>query len=372
MYNLMRRAAAEFDQFLVVFGDIAQPPAAEVLELFVETVLVRRAGSHSPPFRGRPDVVEEFSSQTFRAALQQTLRKWQPAIAQLEFTQMAQYADACLPARTLLVEHDVTFDLYAQLLATGEDWELRRQLQLWRRFETAAWREVNCVIAMSEKDRRLVSAAGESGAQVAVIPNGVDLERFQPGSRKPDPRRLLFIGSFAHLPNVLAADFFLRQVWPSIAGATLHIIAGARHEYFLGRYADRVRLDLRQPGVEVEGFVSDVRPAYERASLVIAPLVVSAGTNIKILEAMAMGTAVVSTPAGVNGLDLTPDEDFVLVKEASEMAAAIERLLQQPAERARLEDNARRRVKRDFNWDVIARRQADLYAKFCDRVLPAP
>jgi glycosyltransferase involved in cell wall biosynthesis len=78
---------------------------------------------------------------------------------------------------------------------------------------------------------------------------------------------------------------------------------------------------------------------------------------------MAMGKAVVSTAAGVTGLDLTPGEDFVLVKEAPEMAAAIESLLREPAERARLEANARRRVERDFGWDVIARRQADLYRK---------
>jgi GT2 family glycosyltransferase/glycosyltransferase involved in cell wall biosynthesis len=361
MYNLMRRAAAEFDQILVVLSDVQGPPAAEVLEPFVETVLVRRAGSHSFPFTGRPDVVEEFASPSFQAALEQTMRKWQPAIAQLEFTQMGQYAGACSSARTLLVEHDVTFDLYTQLLETGEDWDLRRQLELWRRFETAAWREVNCVVTMSEKDRALISRAGFSGAHVAVIPNGVDLERFRPGFREPDPRRLLFIGSFAHLPNVLAAEFFLGQVWPRLAAAKLHIIAGARHEYFLGRYADRLRLDLGQPGVEVEGFVADVRPAYERATLVIAPLVASAGTNIKILEAMAMGKAVVSTMAGVNGLDLAAGEDFLLAKDALEMAGAIEDLLRDPVKRTRLEANARRRVERDFDWDVIARKQAELY-----------
>ncbi len=89
---------------------------------------------------------------------------------------------------------------------------------------------------------------------------------------------------------------------------------GARHEYFLERYRDRVALNPDQPGIEIEGFVADVRPAYERAAVVVAPLVASAGTNIKILEAMAMGKAIVSTPAGVNGLDLSAGEDFILAQ----------------------------------------------------------
>ena len=92
------------------------------------------------------------------------------------------------------------------------------------------------------------------------------------------------------------------------SGATLHIIAGARHEYYLDRYHDRVRPDIEQSGIEIEDFVADVRPAYQRATVVVAPLVASAGTNIKIMEAMAMGKAIVSTPAGINGLDLSPSE----------------------------------------------------------------
>jgi GT2 family glycosyltransferase/glycosyltransferase involved in cell wall biosynthesis len=358
MYNLMRRAAADFDQVLVTFTDTAEPPSAEVLEVCVEVVLVRRAGTHSVPSRGRPDVVEEFASDSFRAALQQTVRKWQPAIAQLEFTQMAQYAADCAPARTILVEHDVTLDLYAQLLALEDDWELRRQLALWKRFEPAAWRRMSCVVTMSEKDRAMIS-----GAQAVVLPNGVDLARFHPASGEPEPRRLLFIGSFAHLPNLMAAEFFLSQVWPLLLGATLHIIAGMRHEYFLAHYGQRVKVNLNQAGVEVEGFVADVRPAYRRAAVVVAPLVASAGTNIKILEAMAMGKAIVSTPAGVNGLDLTAGEDFVLVKGADEMAEAIERLLDDSRLRNGIEAAARRRVERDYGWDEIARRQAELWGR---------
>jgi glycosyltransferase involved in cell wall biosynthesis len=154
---------------------------------------------------------------------------------------------------------------------------------------------------------------------------------------------------------VLAVEFFLQHVWPLLRDVTLHIIAGANHK----RYA--VAADLTQFGIVVEGFVADVRPAYQRAALVVAPLVASAGTNIKILEAMAMGKAVVSTPAGVNGLDLTAGEDFVLVQSGPEMAAAIDTLLAAPSERGRIEAAARARVERDYSWDTIARAQSALY-----------
>ncbi len=153
----------------------------------------------------------------------------------------------------------------------------------------------------------------------------------------------------------MAVEFFVNEVWPLLNSVTLHIIAGTRHE----QYA--VAADLAQPGIELEGFVADVRPAYRRATLVVAPLVASAGTNIKVLEAMAMGKAVISTPAGVNGIDLAPGEDFVLVRTASEMAAAIENLLAVPADRAQL------KAQRGPAWSAItvgtpsARAQSSLY-----------
>jgi glycosyltransferase involved in cell wall biosynthesis len=359
MYNLMRRAAQDFDQVLVAFSGDPREAPAELLDICCEVVLVRRPGTHLLPSTERPDIVEEFDSPAFHAALRQTVRKWKPVLAQLEFTQMAQYAGDCAPAKTVLVEHDVTVDLYQQLLAQGDDWELRRQLKRWIRFETAAWAHVHRVVTMSEKDRGLVSASGRA----ICLPNGVDLDRFRPADSDPDPRRVLFIGSFAHLPNVLAVDFFLREAWPQLkaAGATLHIIAGARHQYYLDRYRDRVQPDLAQHGIEIDDFVADVRPAYQRATLVVAPLVASAGTNIKIMEAMAMGKAVVSTPAGINGLDLNPGVDVMLANTGAEMARGILDLLENPARRQAMEREARLTVEQSFDWDVIAQRQKQLY-----------
>ena len=364
MYNLMRRASRDVDQVLVSFAGEQGVVPAELLEICCEVVLVKRPGTHLIPSTARPDVVEEFDSAAFHAALRQTARKWKPGVAQLEFTQMAQYASDCVPARTILVEHDVTLDLYRQLLAQGDDWELRRQLARWVPFEVTAWRSVDCVVTMSAKDGALVERGiGDTGRRPQILPNGVDLVRFRPAAPEPDPRRVLFIGSFAHLPNVLAMDFFLREVWPDLQsiGATLHIIAGARHRYFLNRYRDRVRLNPAQAGIEIEDFVADVRPAYQRATIVVAPLLASAGTNIKIMEAMAMGKAIVSTPAGINGLDLNPGSDVIVTTSGAEMARAIVELFDNPAKRQAIERQARLTVERKFDWDVIAGEQKRLY-----------
>jgi len=345
MYNLMSRAARDFDLVLVSFVEELAPVPRELTAICREVVAVRRAGSHAIPSTPRPDTVEEFDSPAFHAALRQTVAKWQPKIVQLEFTQMAQYAEDGKPAKTILVEHDITFDLYSQMLQREEDWENRRQYERWQRFETEAWRSVDRVVTMSAKDQKVVPGSW-------VIPNGVDLDRFRPSQGNPELNRLLFIGSFAHTPNVLAVQFFLDHVFPRLPEATLHVIAGQRHERFW---------DLRHERVEVEGFVADVRPAYERASIVIAPLVASAGTNIKILEAMAMGKAIVSTPAGINGLDLESGADVIVVTEPEEMAQAISRLLSAPDERKAIERRARQTAEARYGWDAIAEEQKRLY-----------
>jgi GT2 family glycosyltransferase/glycosyltransferase involved in cell wall biosynthesis len=355
MYNLMRRAAHEYDLVLLTFVDELHTPPPEILQICAEVVEVRRTGTHTGFMSDRPDVVEEFDSQTMHEAVRQSARKWKPAVAQLEFTQMAQYGRDCVGAKTVLVEHDITLDLHEQLYARDGDWETRYQLERWHRFETRAWREVDAVVTMSDKDRQRVEGARECVA----IANGVDLVRFQPSDQQPDPARLLFIGSFAHLPNVLALEFFLHEVWPLLQeySPTLHIIAGTRH----GEYAAGLKLD--QPGIEVEGFVADVRAAYRRATVVIAPLLASAGTNIKIMEAMAMGKAIVSTSGGVNGLSITPGTDVEVTDSGEAMARSIDGLLTDPIRRRAMEKQARRSAEERYDWDAIARVQSELYRR---------
>jgi GT2 family glycosyltransferase/glycosyltransferase involved in cell wall biosynthesis len=364
MFNLMRGAAETAGLILVAFVDELAPPPEALLRLCREIVLVRRHGTHYRRDTPRPDMVEEFDSATLRACLKQAVHQWKPRIAQLEFTWMAQYAEACHPAKTILVEHDITFDLQQQLLedphlGDAARLELQDQAAKWTAFETASWNDVDCVVTMSARDTAAVTGA----AMVECLPNGVDCERFAPDDAEPEPQRLLLIGSFAHVPNLLALEFFLKEVWPRLGpGYTLHVIAGSRPEYYLDYFRNRVALDLAQPGIDLEGFVADVRGAYRRAAIVLAPLTASAGTNIKVLEAMAMGKAVVSTPAGVNGLDLAPGRDFLLAQSAEEFARNVEVLATDRELRIAVERAARETALR-YDWRGIVAQQRDLYAR---------
>ena len=358
MYNLMRRAAPHWKQVLISFVDEPGPVPAELRSLCAEVITVHRNGGNGRHSTSLPEVVDEFESPSFRGALRQTIRKWRPEIVQLEFTQLAQYAPDCAGARTILIEHDITFDLYRQLVATLDDWHLRRQLDRWTRFEGHAWSAVDRVVTMSERDRRML----HTGNGVA-IPNGVDLEHFKPWPEPPQPGRLLFMGSFRHFPNLAGLDRFLKQVWPALQplGARLHVIAGPDSESWLAHYRERVLLELAQPGIEVDDFVANVRPAYGAAEIVIVPLPVSAGTNIKVLEAMSMGKAIVTTTQGINGLDLGPGDGVTVADTPAEFASAIAGLIQNEGRRKQLEARAREVAQERFGWDTGAALQAALY-----------
>ena len=138
----------------------------------------------------------------------------------------------------------------------------------------------------------------------------------------PNGSRLLFIGSLRHFPNVSALRFFLDEVWPLLDGVELTVVAGPDPElHWQGSLPtlDRVR---------VLGYVADVKPLYDQTNIVIVPTLVSAGTNIKVLEAMAMERAVVSTPSGCAGLGLIHGESVWVADGAEGFAEGIRHLIE--------------------------------------------
>ena len=177
--------------------------AAPVLEFCARVVLVQKPRYREPRWSTLlPPEVHEFRSPAMRSAIAESAR--------LRLRAAAGGIHAAAPyGGDVLVEHDVTFDLFGQIarrertLAAWWDWFR------WRRFETRAVRRYRRVVVMSPKDAEMLGPR----VPATVIENGVDLARFQPEPETPG-QRLLFIGSFRHFPNVEAYRFFTERVWP--------------------------------------------------------------------------------------------------------------------------------------------------------------
>jgi glycosyltransferase involved in cell wall biosynthesis len=305
-----------------------------------------------------PSQVRHHESRVMRALIAELARKWQPELLQIEYTHMAHFRDAAPHVPAILVEHDLTFSLYGQLAATRPGAEAEDEYRRWRAFELRWLKAYDGVWTVSEEDRQI--AARESGRPLQRtynVPNGVDIDRFQP-SPDAGAREIFYVGSFRHLPNMIGFEKLEREVmprvWEQFPDARLRVVAGPRHEHFWSaRPLDR-RIDLR-------GFVEDLRPFYASASVVVVPLEVSAGTNIKVLEALACGKPVVTTPVGCAGLDLEDGGDALIRADWEAFAGAICELLAASDLRERMSARARATAETRFGWQSIADRAFESY-----------
>ena len=346
IFHLLREMAEHFDIWLLAFRDReTAEDLAPVVELCARVVLVGKPRYREPRWSTvLPPEVREFDSPAMRAALERIRKEYGIGVVQAEYTFLAPYGG------DVLVEHDITFELYRQV------WERKRSLSAWwdywrwRRFEEERVAQYRCVVAMSEQDRAVLGPGN-----VKVIPNGVDLYRFWPEMERLG-QRLLFIGSFRHFPNIVAFRFFLEQVWPLLRdgwpGIRVTVVAGPDPLLYWQQYTGLLALPSDER-IELRGFVADVRPLYVEANVVMAPTLVSAGTNLKVLEALAMQRAVVSTTSGCQGLGLENGENVWVADSPKDFAAGIATLLGNDSLRQRIAAAGRAHVERTYDWRQI-------------------
>jgi len=141
---------------------------------------------------------------------------------------------------------------------------------------------------------------------------------------------------------------------------TATVVAGRNHALYWKQFTGEMTPPT-EPGIEILDLVRDVRPLYVDCNLVLAPTAVSAGTNLKVLEAMAMQRAVVSTSRGCAGLGLEHGTSIWIADDAASFADGIARLITDPTERARLARAARSVAERDFDWRSLGAKQRELY-----------
>jgi polysaccharide biosynthesis protein PslH len=184
------------------------------------------------------------------------------------------------------------------------------------------------------------------------FPNGVDSAYFAPGDEPYDPDTISFVGRMDYYPNQECMFDFCANVLPLVRqrrpGIRLSIVGADP--------SPAVKKLATLPGVSVTGSVPDVRPHVRRSAAMVAPLNIARGTQNKILEAMAMGVPVVTTPAGAGGVDATPEEHFLVASTHQQQGAAILRILEDRAERQRLAEAGRSRMLSHHDWPGSMRR----------------
>jgi len=171
---------------------------------------------------------------------------------------------------------------------------------------------------------------------------------------------VLYIGSFRHLPNILGFEKLcwevMPRVWKRVPDARLRVVAGPHHEYFWKTLTEREQPIDSDPRIEVRGYVEDLRPLYAQATVVVAPLGVSAGTNIKVLEAMACAKTLVVTPIGCAGLEIKDGEDAFIREDWEGFAGAVCGALLNAPLRSRVGARARQTTEARYSWASVARR----------------
>jgi glycosyltransferase involved in cell wall biosynthesis len=356
IYHLLREIAREFDVELFAFTEGGTPDLAPLLEFCARIVLVEKPRYREPRWSTLlPPEVHEYRSPAMRLALDRERAAFGFEALQVEYTQLAEYGG------DILVEHDVTFDLFSQIARREPTLAARWDLFRWRRFEQRAVRRFRRVVVMSKKDAELLGPA----ANCAVVENGVDLARFSSEPERPG-RQLLFIGSFRHFPNIAAYRFFAERVWPLLRDkfpeSSVAVVCGPDHLTYWRAFTDSAE-PAADPRIRMLGFVEDVRPLYLEANVVLVPTTVSAGTNIKVLEAMAMRRAVVSTTSGCAGLGLLHGHSVWIGDTPEAFAAGIATLLADPERRADIADAAYAHAARHFDWQAIGEKQRNLFTE---------
>ena len=368
IYNLCKALANDVDFLLVCFREVTDVVDYEELHrIFRQVYVVDRDEINSDP--ELPKQVSHYESSSMRALIAGVAKEQGVDLLQIEYTDLAGYREAVPQMPAILVEHDITYTLHRQFTERDNSEPVRQEYERWLTFETERLRTFDSVFVMSEQDQDEAVNSGADLKRTYVIPNGVDLKRFRALDPPEGETELFYVGSFRHLPNYLGFEELrcriMPLVWEKYPHVVLRVVAGPDHEKHwrnaLNREKAGAAIPHLDPRIIIHGFVSDLLPLYEKAHIVAVPLPLSAGTNIKVMEAMACRRAVVTTPVGAQGLGLKSEFDALICGLGEEFARAICRLIENPVLRDAVAQTGRSTAEARFGWDAIARDALDAY-----------
>jgi glycosyltransferase involved in cell wall biosynthesis len=368
-YHIIRGLAERHEVTLLSFLEENQtddPAATAPLQALcqrIETVAVPQRSLAKRLWQlgsGRlPDMAHRLNSAIFEIALRRLLAETQFDVVQVEGIELARYMKIIRVAskvklvfddhnaETELQHRNFLTDLYqpSRWLAAAYSWV---QVGRLRRFERWACETADAVVTVSDTDKNhLQFLLANRQSPIFVIPNSIDVQAYQKAV-VPESYDLVFSGKMDYRPNVDAVLWFAEAVWPLICKkqpSTTWAIVGQKPH---ARLASLRGL----PGITVTGWVEQVQPYLAGAQVVVMPFRIGSGTRLKLIEAMAMGKAIVSTSIGVEGFPVQDKVQLLLAEGAEEMATAVLHLLTHPQKQTQL-GQAAQQFSQQYDWRQV-------------------
>ena len=361
-YHFLRHLAARYRVHLGAFiddpADWEHVDAVRALcaSVHLEPLVpwLKRATSSTAFLRGEALTLPYFRSPTLQTWAREVVARERIARVLAFSSPMAQYLPQLPRMRTVVDFVDMDSAKWGDY-AAHRGWPAsalyRREAQRLQAFERAAAQRADASLFVTDEEaRRFLAQAPECAPRVFTVRNGVDSEHFSPAHAcaspfAPGEQAIVFTGAMDYWPNVDAVVWFAREVLPHLRRRH-----PAARFYVVGMNPDiAVRALAGDPGTVVTGRVPDVRPYLRHAAVVVAPLRVARGIQNKVLEAMAMGKPVVTTPACAAALSARVGSELEAADNTEDFAFKVLACLA-PARAQQMGRLARERVIRDYAW----------------------
>ena len=378
-FNLLRSVAERHDVHLLAFNQRALLPTAEALERSVVELRRFCASVHVLPIpsderplgrqrtylrslvSARPFTARWLHSKDMEGRIREILARHHIDLAHVDTISLATFARLLANYGRVLNHNGVESQMMAQRASLERNPAARFYMaqEAWklRRYETAVCGAFDLNVTCSCLDSTRL-AGHVPGVMVEEIPNGVDLSYFRPTGGQEEERSLVAVGGMTWYPNRRAMIWFARDIWPLLKREEPDVCMTV-----IGREPppEVVRLGQRDPAYRAVGFVEDIRPVVARAQVYVCPLRDGGGTRLKVLDALAMGKAMVAHPIAVEGIDVKPGEHVLIAETPKQFVEKIRLLFATPELRTRLAEEGRRLVEEKYDFERIGAKLNRLY-----------
>ncbi len=303
-------------------------------------------------FKGVPLQISYYKSKKMENLVQEKLTNGKFDIIFVHLIRMAEYVKKSNIYKILDMTDAQSLNYTRAMQYTQGKWSIihRFEKDLVLNYEKNIWRYFDKTFVVSPIDRDYLKSLDEN-INVEVLPNGVDVQKYSFCLNDHQNKKICFIGNMRTFPNTDAAVWFCKEIFPIIKKEIPQVKL-----YIVGTEPSRrVRALAKIKDVYVTGEVPNVNEYVWNSEVSVAPIRVGAGIQNKILESMALGTPVVTTSIGLEGIEAEPNKHILVADKPDEFAKQVIRLINNSELRAKISTEARRLIEERYTWDRVLR-----------------